>query len=376
MGVLRGAKPGLELARREGEAMAAKHNRPHKEMLRQAEQPQSEELNEQDKHRGWERAERSWTLHEILGKYGLRYDHLEDIPVSEIRRIQIQPVFKDFRSFKLHGPMIRHALTQPVTGELLVTRIGYVTRAAGHYIPRPEGSLDHVFQYCLEGQGWCEMQGNSWKVPPEHVILIPAGVPHYYGADEDDPWTHYWIHFTGSRAAYFTELLGVTAENPVFRLPRSPHVLSSLESIYSLANLPRVTKHLVAASGALADFLGRINLERISKNTKTELAEKRVEETIDYMRKNLGQPCTLNDLARIACMSPTHYSNVFRRREACPPMEYFNRLRVQKACELLQGTNLQIQQIAHSLGFNDPFYFSRLFRGLVGKSPSDYRQGR
>jgi AraC-like DNA-binding protein/quercetin dioxygenase-like cupin family protein len=333
-------------------------------------------VQERDKSLGVERAERSRTLHEILGKYGLRYDHLTDIPVSEIRRIQIQPVFKDFRSFKLHSTTLREALAKPVTGELLVTRIGYVSRAAGHYIPRPEGSLDHVFQYCLEGQGWCEMQGHSWRVPPNHAILIPAGVPHYYGAVEEDPWTHYWIHFTGARASYYTELLGVTAENPVFQLPRSPYLISCLESIYSLASLPLVTKNLVAASGALANFLGHINLERFSNNTKTQLAEQRVDETIAFMRHNLGQPCTLSDLARIACMSPTHYSNVFKRRQGCSPLQYLNRLKIQKACELLVSTNLQIQQVAHSLGFDDPFYFSRVFRSMVGKSPSTYRQSR
>ncbi|MGD9126570.1 MAG: AraC family transcriptional regulator [Planctomycetia bacterium] len=320
------------------------------------------------------RTEQSQALRDALSKYNLESDHLEDIPVSEIRRVQIQPIFKDFRSFKLNAPMIREALQSPITGELLVTRIGSVTRAAGHYIPRPEGSLDHVFQYCLEGEGWCEMDGNSWRVPPDHAILIPAGVPHYYGAVDDDPWTHYWIHFTGAQAAYYTELLGVTAKNPVFKLPRSPHIIAGLESIYRLAMMPTVTKNLVATTGALANFLGAINLERFSQNPVVENAEKRIAKTIEYMQQNLGQALTLSDLARIACMSPPHYSSLFKRREACPPMQFLTRLRIQKACKMLLSTDLKIQQIATELGFNDPFYFSRVFNSLVGKSPSVYRK--
>lgn len=291
--------------------------------------------------------ERSQALREALGKYNLEYDHLEDVPVDQIRYVQIQPIFKDFRSFKLHSPMIQDALNEPVIGELLVTRIGSVTQAAGHYIPRPEGSLDHIFQYCLEGEGWCEMEGNTWKVPPDHAILIPAGVPHYYGAVEKNPWSHYWIHFTGSRASYYTKLLGVTPKNPVFKLPRSSHIIAGLESIYHLAMLPPVAKHLVATSGALANFLGNINLERFSQNPKMENAEKRIVQTIEYMQQNLGQSFTLNDLARIACMSPTHYSSLFKRREACPPMLFLNRLRIQKACQILLSTSLQVQQIAN-----------------------------
>ena len=320
------------------------------------------------------RSEHSRALREALRKYNLKPDNLEDISVSEIRRIQIQPIFKDFRSFKMNAPLIRDALKESITGELLVTRVGSVTRAAGHYIPRPEGSLDHVFQYCLEGEGWCEMEGNSWRVPPDHAILIPAGVPHYYGAVEENPWTHYWIHFTGTQAAYYTKLLGVTPQNPVFKLPRSPHIISGLESIYHLATMPQVTKHLVATTGALANFLGMINLERFSQNPVVENAEKRIAQTIEYMQQNLGQPLTLSDLARIACMSPPHYSSLFKQRESCPPIQFLIRLRIQKACKMLLSTNMKIQQVANELGFKDPFYFSRVFHSLVGKSPSVYRR--
>ncbi|RME70993.1 MAG: AraC family transcriptional regulator, partial [Verrucomicrobia bacterium] len=56
------------------------------------------------------------------------------------------------------------------------------------------------------------------------------------------------------------------------------------------------------------------------------------------------------------------------------PLDYFNRLKVQRACELLATTTLSIAEIAEQLGFDDPYYFSRLFRKIMGMAPRVYRR--
>jgi len=140
------------------------------------------------------RAKPSQTLQSILAAHGLYYERLTDIPVKVAREIQRRAVFADFRSIEVAGEMIRDALTRPILKDLLVTRIGYCSRASGHFIPRPEGSLDHVLHYCVDGKGWCEIGGRRWTITPQTVLLIPARVPHCYGAVEKDPWSIYWIH--------------------------------------------------------------------------------------------------------------------------------------------------------------------------------------
>jgi YesN/AraC family two-component response regulator len=55
-------------------------------------------------------------------------------------------------------------------------------------------------------------------------------------------------------------------------------------------------------------------------------------------------------------------------------MEYFNRLRMQRACELLQTTGRPVLEIGCKVGYNDPYYFSRAFKKIIGVSPNEYRK--
>jgi AraC-like DNA-binding protein len=73
-------------------------------------------------------------------------------------------------------------------------------------------------------------------------------------------------------------------------------------------------------------------------------------------------------------ISLSHYSALFKKKTGYPPLEYFNHIKIQKACQFLQFTNLQVKEIAYKLGINDPFYFSRLFTNVMGFSPLDYRK--
>ncbi len=320
------------------------------------------------------RARPSQTLQSILAAHGLHYDRIADIPPKVAREIQRRAVFADFRSIEVTGEMIRDSLTRPILKDLLVTRIGYCSRAAGHFIPRPEGSLDHVLHYCVDGKGWCEINGRRWTIGPETVLLIPARVPHCYGAADKDPWSIYWIHFAGKTAADYCRLLGVTPEAPLFHLPCTEQLLSVFEATYQLMNTVHAYGQLVAASGRLSQFLTMGNLERHSVNSRTHTAEKNLEKTEEFMKENVAGRYSLQHFAQIAHMSPHHYCSLFKTRYGFSPIEYFNRVKMRRARELLVHTALQVRQVARCLGFDDPYYFSRLFRKLVGVSPNEYRR--
>jgi len=320
------------------------------------------------------RAVPSQTLRSILAAHGLHYETLTEVPPAVAREVQRRPVFEDFRSIELPGPTIRASLGQPILADLLVTRIGYCARAAGHFIPRPEGSLDCVLHYCVDGQGWCELAGRRFSIPSETVLLIPAGVPHGYGAAEGDPWSIYWIHFTGRAAADYCRLLDASPESPVFRLACSQEIRSALEATYRAMDNVHAYSQLAAATGALARFLTLANTQRGSLNQRARSAEANVRATAEFMAENLAGRYSLKLLAQMAHMSAQHYCHLFKAQHGFSPIEYFNRLKIQRARELLSGTSVQVREIARSLGFEDPYYFSRLFRRIVGVSPAQYRR--
>jgi len=99
----------------------------------------------------------------------------------------------------------------------------------------------------------------------------------------------------------------------------------------------------------------------------------RIEETVAYMRQNLDRPLQVATLAAKANFSTSHFFMLFKRRVGSAPIDYFIRLRMQRACGLLCETNLSVKEVAAKLGYDDPFYFSRVFKSVNHLAPSDYR---
>jgi transcriptional regulator GlxA family with amidase domain len=99
----------------------------------------------------------------------------------------------------------------------------------------------------------------------------------------------------------------------------------------------------------------------------------RIEQSVAFMAQHLDRPLQVATLAARANISPSHFFALFKRRIGSAPMDYFTRLRMQRACGLLEGTSLSVKEIASKLGYDDPFYFSRVFKSVNRVAPSDYR---
>jgi AraC-like DNA-binding protein len=93
-----------------------------------------------------------------------------------------------------------------------------------------------------------------------------------------------------------------------------------------------------------------------------------------YMHDHINGQINLTDLASLCGYSVSHYSLVFRKKTSRSPIEYFNNLKIQKACQILDFTDSHIKEIATQLNFEDQFYFSRVFKKVMGISPVEYRR--
>ena len=99
----------------------------------------------------------------------------------------------------------------------------------------------------------------------------------------------------------------------------------------------------------------------------------KIDQSIAYMREHLNQPLQVAKLAALVNVSASHYFALFKRRTGCAPIDFFIRLRMRQACRLLSGTLLSVKEVAAALGYEDPFYFSRMFKSVVQVAPSEYR---
>lgn len=99
----------------------------------------------------------------------------------------------------------------------------------------------------------------------------------------------------------------------------------------------------------------------------------RIEKTVQYMSQHLDKPLQASELAAVANVSLSHFFALFKQRMGCSPIDYFTRLRIHHACHLLDSTSARVKEIAAALGYDDPFYFSRVFKSLSAVAPVHYR---
>lgn len=285
--------------------------------------------------------------------------------------------FTGERMIEIPKEIVDKCRTMPLISHLFITQMGFFPRARHHYYQRPTGMSQVILLYCTDGLGWIQVPGGRVIIQAGSVFAIAPNVPHSYGADATNPWTIYWFHLNGSQCAGVT----MTTKNDGDTAPQAMRVGFSEERIrlfdqivatflngYSPANL-------LFANLTLSSFLSSfVRPDAFQPNTRVGVVANPTEKAILFMQDNLSTPVTLDNIAQSASLSTSFFCRKFKQDTGYAPIEYFNHLRMQRACQLLHFSNLRINEVASQLGMDDPFYFSRLFRKQMGLSPAQYRK--
>jgi len=289
-------------------------------------------------------------------------------------RVKKKAGFEGQRLIILPSVIVDILAKHPITKQVFITDIGYFPKALNHYVERTAGLGRHILIYCVEGNGWIELDNKKTNIWPSQLIIIPANTPHKYGSSENDPWTIYWFHFSGEISGNIVNLIIEKARKYQPNIGFSENRIKLFEEIY--ANLERgyIMDNLLYVNMTFYHFLSSTLYEE-KFNFKDSHAEKnRIDLLLEYVQNNLGVAFKLEELALYTNLSVSQFSTVFKSRTGYSPIEYVNHLKVQKACQQLLLTEYPVKQIAYNLGIEDPYYFSRMFSKLMGVSPNSYRK--
>jgi AraC-like DNA-binding protein len=262
----------------------------------------------------------------------------------------------------------------PLTRQIYITDIGCYPKAQFHYAERPAGINQHIIIYCTEGNGWVEINKKRIIVSPSQFIAIPANTPHKYGADENRPWTIYWVHFKGETAAFFIDLILQNSQNYKPYISYNNDRIKLFEDIYTNLEKGYGTDILRYVNMTFTHFLSSLIYDDMFNNKDKKNEPDIIERTVSFMQENITRMLKLDDLAVFANLSASHFSYIFKSKTGHAPIEYFNQLKIQQACQYLAFTNMSVKNIAITLGIEDQYYFSRMFTKLMGSSPSEYKK--
>lgn len=162
------------------------------------------------------------------------------------------------------------------------------------------------------------------------------------------------------------ELFDYDANKPIYkRVTERAFELDKLKSISDILKCNAFMRLLLSA------FFKDCNQSQISYTIN---GLTRFQNVIEYIHQNINSPITLKEIADIASLNPTYFSNLFSKLMGISPIQYINRRRIERSQLLLLSSNESLENIAMQVGFDDVFYFSRLFKKITSTSPSVYRK--
>lgn len=216
--------------------------------------------------------------------------------------------------------------------------------------------------YILDGKMQIDVPGKKFSKGFYNLIVYPRSVVHQEIVDMQD---HQEILCLGIKAQSETKL-----ETSFEISDDDGSIRWLMEQIFreekqQQSDCERVLQAYIAVL--------YIKMQRYFENTE-QLRLDFVGRCISYIRDHLPEELTVEQLAAAVFVSPSHLTRSFRQRIGMPPLSYIRSCRVNLARHALIATDDNIEEIAISVGFRDPKYFSRVFRMETGLCPREYRQ--
>ena len=258
---------------------------------------------------------------------------------------------------------------------LIVTSCGTYRLKTVKRLPtwRPKGRLDYQLLYIVSGKGHFYFHGEDRVVYAGRMVLIqPRQEQHYEYFGEDKPEV-YWVHFTGSDVKNILHSYNIPMDDPIF--------YSGASSTYSYLFKEMIHELQDCKTGyedLLAMYLRQIFLlvqrtRQEERPTVSTYIQEEMEFARRYFNEHYNEPISIQEYAESRNMSVCYFQRNFKQIVKHTPMQYLLTIRVNNAASLLETTDYSMAEIAAIVGYEDPLYFSRLFRKIKGVSPRDYR---
>jgi len=201
------------------------------------------------------------------------------------------------------------------------------------------------------------------------LMIWPPGKPQYYG-NPAQQFYHSWIHCEGSKIKRMLRLSRLPLLTP-FHVPEpSPFQQCLLDVYRELVSYVQPDLHIV--ENLLENCLRELSRQIAPQEKQIRIPE-RLLATRQLINSHASQPLTLSDLAQFSGMSAPYFCSQFRKFFGLAPVEYLIQHRMLLAARLLADRNLTIAEIATRVGYNDPFFFSKMFKKHFGCPPREMR---
>jgi AraC-like DNA-binding protein len=245
--------------------------------------------------------------------------------------------------------------------------------------PDPQWKFDrlvnheyYVIAYCKAGEAAYRIGGNEVLVTKGDLLFFPNGLIRSAISNPNHPWAFYSvsfdIRFDNGNVPELFDGFG--------HLARTPH-LHKLPSLFDELNLVWTGKqngYKVKCKSVIMDILYALIKEGDRKGHGTAHYNA-IERTNHMILSHYRDHFSIEDLAKLSGLSPSHFRLLYKKITGMTAVQFQNNVRINKAKDLLLSGECNVTEAALSVGYQDIYYFSRLFKKLTGEPPSEYLKG-
>jgi AraC-like DNA-binding protein len=238
--------------------------------------------------------------------------------------------------------------------------------------------------YCHYGEGSLVIEDNNYRFRSGMISIIPANILHVTVSDANVTafWEYMYISpeeilkSCGKTMQETKEISDVINGRAFFKETTDIPMISTLVHTIFDEMKAKHKYHQECVKGLVYSLVfeiarhnGRKDGLMFGKNISLKLGK-----AIDYVELNYADDFKIADLALECNMSETHFRRVFQEKMNMSPIEYVNFVRVKKACELIDKTEVSMEEVACKVGFSTPSTFNRNFRKVMGTSPYQWKK--
>ncbi|WP_318764722.1 AraC family transcriptional regulator [Lactiplantibacillus carotarum] len=231
----------------------------------------------------------------------------------------------------------------------------------------------YIIYLITAGSGLYEVRGKSYHLSAGQGFMVLPGEICRVTADTKHPWTYQWVGFLGDLSKQYFEQTAISVTNPTFQFKETGKLFSALRGAVDASQIVE-DRNLILTS-AIYKFLFQFCQDFPAKpNANSALSRTIIENSLYFIHTNFGKELRVDELADFVHTHRTQLYKLFKRYLDISPQEYIINYRIARAKDLLASTTWPIGTVASSVGYSNPFLFSKTFKERVHETPSAYRK--
>lgn len=273
-------------------------------------------------------------------------------------------------------------VSNPITiapGELTVLFAGESQTRPNHRVG-PKISGYYLLHHVTSGFGKLYLGDFEGTLGEGDTFLIPPHQLAAYESDVSEPWRYRWVAFTGARASALVEEAGfgsgryaVHADGDRMPGEYCRRIYDAFRSRNRSAAM-EAAGHLHLLLAALQEHIAADEEVAATPLRPASHSEELAQQAIRYLTAQYAEPVTIEGMAETLGYNRAYLSRLFKAHTGLSPATYLTKYRVDQGRRLLrERPELTVEQVASSVGFQDPLYFSKQFKRWHGQNPTDYR---